>query len=36
MNNCSEGVSPGYFREIQIDKILRGIGPDDLVKGAGR
>lgn len=35
-NDCSEGVSPGYFLEIQTDKILHGIKTDDLVKVASQ
>ena len=36
INNCLEGVSPGYFLEIQTDKILHGIKTDDLVKVASQ
>lgn len=36
VNNCLEGVSPGYFMEIQTDKILHGIETDDLVRVAGQ
>lgn len=34
VDNCLEGVSPGYFMESQTDKILHGIETDDLVKVA--
>lgn len=34
MNNCLEGIRPGYFLAIQTDKILQGIKIEDLVRVA--
>lgn len=33
---CLEGVSPGYFMEIQIDKLLQDMETDDLIKVASQ
>lgn len=34
MNNCLEGIRPGYFLAIQTDKTLHAIKIEDLVKAA--